>query len=71
MTEPQAEKVANIVIGLLAAGGAIYVLRNPSLRRMLWGLARTTIAGTAPAWLIAETRNAWDKSRPERRQPAI
>jgi hypothetical protein len=71
MNDRQAEKIANVVMGLAAAGGAIYVLRTPSLRRMLWGLTRTTIAGTAPGWLMAETRRAWDQSRQERRQPAI
>jgi len=65
MNERQAEKVANVVIAVAATAGAIYVLRNPSLRRMLWGLTRTAIAGTAPAWLMAETRRAWDGRRPE------
>jgi hypothetical protein len=71
MTEQQAEKVANLVIGLAAIGGAIYVLRTPSLRRMLWGLTRTTLAGTAPAWLMTETRRAWHESRGDSQQPAI
>lgn len=62
MTERQAEKVANLLIGAAVAGAAVYVLRTPSLRRLAWGLARNALAGGGPAWLLAETRRAWDGS---------
>ena len=60
MTEQQAERVANVVIGLAVAGAAYYVLKTPQLRRAAWGLLRTAVASSGPAWLIAETRRGWD-----------
>jgi len=60
MTERQAERLANIVIGVAAAGAAFYILKTPSLRRMASGLARNAMAGSGPAWLLAETRRGWD-----------
>ena len=60
MTEQQAERVANVVIGLAVAGAAYYVLKTPQLRRIAWGLLRTAVAGSGPAWLIAETKRGWD-----------
>ena len=60
MTEPQAERVANILLGIATAGAAFYILKTPSLRRMAWGLARTAVTASGPAWLLAETRRGWD-----------
>lgn len=60
MTEHQAERVANVVIGLAVAGAAYYILKTPQLRRIAWGLLRTAVAGSGPAWLIAETKRGWD-----------
>jgi hypothetical protein len=60
MTEQQAERVANVVIGLAVAGAAYYVLKTPQLRRIAWRLLRTAVASSGPAWLIAETRRGWD-----------
>lgn len=71
MTERQAEKVANLVIGAAAIGAAIYVLRNPALRRVLWGAARNTLIAGVPAWLVAETRNGWAEGANRSRPPAI
>ena len=71
MTEPQAERVANLVIGAAAIGAAIYVLRKPALRRLVWGAARNTLSAGVPAWLVAETRNGWAGSADRPRQPAI
>ena len=71
MTERQAEKVANLVIGVVAIGAAIYVLRNPALRRVLWGAARNTLIAGVPAWLVAETRNGWAEGANRSRPPAI
>jgi hypothetical protein len=61
MTEQQAERLANLVIGVAAAGAAFYILKTPSLRRMAWGLARNAMAGSGPAWLLAETRRGWER----------
>ena len=71
MTERQAETVANLVIGAAAIGAAIYVLRNPALRRVLWGAARNTLIAGVPAWLVAETRNGWAEGANRSRPPAI
>jgi hypothetical protein len=60
MTEPQAERLANVMIGLAAIAAAYYVLKTPSLRRMAWRLARTAVTASGPAWLVAETRRGWD-----------
>ena len=60
MTEHQAERTANILLGLAAAGAAYYILRTPKLRRLAWGLVRTAAVSTGPGWLIAETMRGWD-----------
>jgi hypothetical protein len=71
MTEQQAEKVANLVIGAVALGAAVYVLRTPALRRVLWGAARNALIAGLPAWLLAETRSGWAGSADRPRLPAI
>jgi hypothetical protein len=71
MTERQAENVANAAMGAAALGAVIYVLKTPALRRMLWGLTRTAVTATVPAWLMSETRRGWTESGDERQQPAI
>ena len=69
MTERHAETVANLVIGAAAIGAAIYVFRNPALRRVLWGVARNTLIAGVPAWLAAETRKGWAESADSLPQP--
>lgn len=61
MTQEQAEKAANIIIGAAALGAAYFILRDPSLRRTVWRAARGVVAATAPA-LIAEARRVWDRT---------
>jgi len=62
MSEEQAERVANILIGVAAFAAAYFILRTPPLRRMAWQLARTAIVTTGPGWLMAEARRAWNES---------
>ena len=62
MTERQAETVASVVLGVAALGAAVYVLKTPALRRLLWGLTRTAVTATGPAWLMGEARRAWAES---------
>ena len=62
MTEEQAETVATVLIGIGVAGAAYYVLRTPSLRRLLWQAARTMVTTTGPAWVAAEATRAWNES---------
>jgi len=71
MTERQAEKIANLVIGAAVLGAAVYVFRTPALRRIVWGAARNALIAGVPAWLLAETRSGWAGSADKPRQPAI
>lgn len=72
MTEQQAERVANVILGLAAAGAAYYILKTPQLRRTAWGLLRKAVAVSGPAWLIAETRRGWAAAAAQpSRPPAI
>ena len=66
MTESQARKTANIVLGLAAAGAAYYVLRTPPLRRMAFRLAGLALTGTLPAWLSGEVQRAWTETAGDR-----
>ena len=50
------------VIGIAALGAAVYVLRTPALRRVVWGAARNALIAGVPAWLLAETRSGWAES---------
>jgi hypothetical protein len=61
MTPEKAEKVANILIGVTAAAALYYILRDRTLRRQLWQVARTAAAASGP-WLIAEAQRAWVES---------
>jgi hypothetical protein len=45
-----------------ALGAAVFVLRNPKLRRMAWQAARQYAAGPGAAGLAALVRDAWDAS---------
>ena len=59
MTERQAENIANFAIGAAVLGAAVYVLRTPALRRVVWGAARNALVAGLPAWLLSETRQGW------------
>ena len=64
MTQANAEKVANVLIGAAMAGAAYYVIRTPQLRRVAWRLTIAALTGTIPAWLTQEIRNGWEASAP-------
>lgn len=64
MTHHRAVRVANLIMGVAAAGAAYYILRTPSLRRMAWGVATTAVVSTLPAWFNRELRQAWVESAP-------
>ena len=61
MTEQQAETIANVLIGLAAAGAAIYVLKTPALRQAVFALGRRALAAAGPP-LVEEARRAWRES---------
>jgi hypothetical protein len=69
MTQEQAETVADIILAVAAIGAAVYVVRNPSLRRTAWRALRGAAAAAGP-WLIAEAQHAWAASRPAERRIA-
>jgi hypothetical protein len=64
MTQANAEKVANVLIGAAVVGAAYYVMRTPQLRRVAWRLTVAALTGTIPAWLTQEIRNGWEASAP-------
>lgn len=47
-----------------ALGAAVFVLRNPKLRRMAWQLARQYASGPLAAAVATTVRSAWDASAP-------
>ena len=72
MTQKQAERFANVIIGVAVAGAAYYLLREPSRRRAAWDLARRVASDTVPGWLIAEALRAWNVAAPQTpRQAAL
>ena len=70
MTEQQAERVANIVLGVAASVAAYYVITDPRVRRTAWGFLRTALFSVGPAWIVAETRQAWAASAHSGSSPA-
>jgi predicted lysophospholipase L1 biosynthesis ABC-type transport system permease subunit len=62
MTQSSAEKAATVIIGVVAAGAAYYVLRTPQLRRAAWRLGLAALTGTIPAWVSREIRDSWEAS---------
>jgi predicted phage tail protein len=62
MTESSAQKLANVLIGAAVVGAAFYVVRTPSLRRLVWRIAVTAATGSLPIWLRQEIQHAWAES---------
>ena len=62
MTEDNARRLANVILGAAALGLAYAVVRTPPLRRLAWHLAVTAATVTAPAWFKRELQQAWAES---------
>ena len=62
MTQSSADKIATVVVGVVAAGAAYYVLRTPQLRRAAWRLGVAALTGTIPAWVSQEIKASWEAS---------
>lgn len=62
MTEKQARTTANVVMVAAALGAAVFILRQPKLRRMVWQLARQYATGPLAVWTAGTVRDAWDAS---------
>jgi hypothetical protein len=61
VTEHQARVTANVVMAAAAVAAAVYVLRSPSLRRLVWGLTKASAAPLA-AYAANSVRDAWSAS---------
>lgn len=61
MTETHARTTANVVMAAAAIGAAFVILRSPSLRRLLFGLAKTS-AGPLAAYAASSVSDAWRRS---------
>ena len=61
-----ARMLANVIVGAAALGAAVIVLRTPALRRLAFGLARTAVTVTIPAWLTRQVQQAWAESGRQR-----
>lgn len=62
MTRENAEKTANIILGVAGAAAALLVLRNTVLRRTALKLGRTALVAGGP-WLAREATAAWQRTR--------
>ncbi len=62
LDEDTARTIANVVVGAAALGAVVLILRTPTLRRLAFGLARTALTVTLPAWLSHEVQTAWSHS---------
>jgi hypothetical protein len=62
MTRENAEKTANIILGVAGFAAALLVLKNPVLRKTAFKLGRTALVAGGP-WLAKEAGNAWKHSR--------
>jgi hypothetical protein len=63
MQEERARAIADLVMGLAAAGALYYVLKTPALRRVAWRLSVVALTATIPAWFKSEVSRAWEASR--------
>jgi hypothetical protein len=66
MTDKQARTTANVLMAVAAVGAAVFVLRTPKRRRMVWQLARQYAAGPLAVWAAGTVREAWDESAARR-----
>jgi hypothetical protein len=64
MNEDRARQTANLLMAATALGAAVFVLRNPKLRRMAWQFARQYASGPLGAAVASTVRSAWDASAP-------
>lgn len=62
MTRQNAERTANIIIGVVGLAASVFVLRNAVLRKTALKLGKTAIVAGGP-WLAKEATAAWQRSR--------
>jgi hypothetical protein len=62
MTRQNAERTANIIIGVVGLAASVFVLRNAVLRKTVLKLGKTAMVAGGP-WLAKEATAAWQRSR--------
>ena len=62
MTRANAERTANIIMGVAGLVASVFVLRNAVLRKTALKLGRTALVAGGP-WLAREASQAWRKSK--------
>ena len=62
MTRENAEKTANIILGVAGFAAALVIFKNPLMRKTAFKLGRTALIAGGP-WLAKEAGSAWSKSR--------
>jgi hypothetical protein len=62
MTRQNAERTANIIIGVVGLAASVFVLKNAVLRKTALKLGKTAIVAGGP-WLAKEATAAWQRSR--------
>lgn len=62
MTRQNAERTANIIIGVVGLAASVFVLRNAVLRKTAVKLGKTALVAGGP-WLAREATAAWQRSR--------
>jgi hypothetical protein len=62
VTRHNAERTANIIMGVVGLAASLFVLRNAALRKTAVKLGRTALVAGGP-WLAREAAQAWRQSR--------
>jgi hypothetical protein len=63
--------VADLAVAAVGAAVAVYILKNPPLRRFVWRLAKYGVGTVLPGYLVQETKRAWADTAPKHPVPAI
>ncbi len=62
MTEHNARRVSNILLGVAGAVAAYFILKNPSSRRIAWRVLKVGLGTTVPGYLLKEAASAWEET---------
>jgi hypothetical protein len=62
MTRTTGRAVANVILASAGVAAAYVVLTRPPLRRLLFRAMGIWLGGSVPAYLAAQTREAWAAS---------
>jgi hypothetical protein len=62
MTSATARTTANVVLVTTGVAAAVAIVATPPLRRLAFLALRVWLGATVPAYLLAQTRQAWIES---------